>query len=45
MDNGIIYEGQFVKGHFHGEGKLIYPNVLPIRFREVTTRHVGTKAR
>ena len=23
--NGTIYEGQFYKGNFHGEGKLKYP--------------------
>lgn len=28
MENGIVYEGQFVKGQFHGEGRLIYPNVV-----------------
>ena len=27
FQNGDKYEGQFVKGHFHGEGKLLYPNV------------------
>lgn len=24
--NDVIYEGQFRKGEFHGEGTLIYPN-------------------
>ena len=24
--NGVIYEGNFTKGEFHGEGTLIYPN-------------------
>ena len=24
--NGVVYEGQFDKGEFHGEGTLIYPN-------------------
>ncbi len=28
MDNEVVYEGQFFKGHFHGEGNLIYPNVF-----------------
>ncbi len=28
MDNDVIYEGQFFKGQFHGEGNLIYPNVI-----------------
>ena len=24
--NGVIYEGNFNKGEFHGDGTLIYPN-------------------
>jgi len=24
--NGVVYEGNFNKGEFHGEGTLIYPN-------------------
>ncbi len=24
--NGVIYEGNFTKGEFHGDGTLIYPN-------------------
>ena len=24
--NGVVYEGNFTKGEFHGEGTLIYPN-------------------
>lgn len=24
--NGVIYEGSFMKGEFHGNGTLIYPN-------------------
>lgn len=24
--NGVVYEGNFEKGEFHGEGTLIYPN-------------------
>lgn len=45
MENGIVYEGQFVKGQFHGEGKLIYPNVLTFSPRAVTTRRSGSRAR
>ena len=26
LPNGVIYEGNFTKGEFHGEGTLIYPN-------------------
>jgi hypothetical protein len=25
-DNGVIYQGEFEKGFFHGNGVLIYPN-------------------
>ena len=45
MDDGVIYEGNFVKGHFHGEGKLLYPNVSNIKFREVSIRLNGKKER
>ena len=24
--NGVIYDGEFDKGEFHGRGVLIYPN-------------------
>ena len=24
--NGVVYEGNFDKGEFHGDGTLIYPN-------------------
>lgn len=24
--NGVVYEGEFRKGEFHGEGALVYPN-------------------
>ena len=24
--NGVVYEGNFTKGEFHGDGTLIYPN-------------------
>ena len=24
--NGVVYEGNFNKGEFHGDGTLIYPN-------------------
>ena len=24
--NGVVYEGNFLKGEFHGEGTLHYPN-------------------
>lgn len=41
MDNGVIYEGHFVKGHFHGEGKLVYPNVMIHLFREASTKQYG----
>lgn len=26
FSNGVIYEGNFVKGEFHGDGTLIYPH-------------------
>ena len=26
FSNGVVYEGNFTKGEFHGEGTLIYPN-------------------
>ena len=29
--NGVIYEGNFNKGEFHGDGTLIYPNGVSIR--------------
>ena len=32
LDDGVVYEGQFVKGHFHGEGKLLYPNVWFVNY-------------
>lgn len=25
--NNVVYEGNFEKGEFHGDGTLIYPNV------------------
>ena len=28
--NGVIYEGNFEKGEFHGEGTLIYPSGVSI---------------
>ena len=29
--NDVVYEGNFTKGEFHGEGTLIYPNgVSPV---------------
>ena len=28
--NGVIYEGNFNKGEFHGDGTLIYPNGVSI---------------
>ena len=31
--NGVIYEGNFTKGEFHGDGTLIYPNGVSIRKR------------
>lgn len=43
MDNGIIYEGQFVKGHFHGEGKLVYPNVTLFIYREGSIKLNGMR--
>mgnify|MGYP000523907321 CR=1 FL=1 len=24
--NGVVYEGEFKKGEFHGKGTLVYPN-------------------
>ena len=41
----VVYEGEFVKGHFHGEGKLVYPNVRVWRGREVSTRRGGKRAK
>ena len=29
--NGVIYEGNFNKGEFHGDGTLIYPNGVSIQ--------------
>ena len=31
--NGVVYEGQFDKGEFHGDGTLHYPNGVSIGFR------------
>ena len=28
--NGVVYEGQFDKGEFHGDGTLHYPNGVSI---------------
>lgn len=45
MADGVIYEGEFVKGHFHGEGKLMYPNVYLCLSREAITKLSGTLAK
>ena len=45
LADGVVYEGQFVKGHFHGEGKLIYPNVPDTLRREDTIKRSGKKAK
>ena len=29
--NGVVYDGQYDKGEFHGEGTLIYPNGVSIK--------------
>ena len=31
--NGVIYEGNFNKGEFHGDGTLIYPNGVSIQIK------------
>ena len=31
--NGVVYEGNFDKGEFHGDGTLHYPNGVSIRER------------
>ena len=47
--NGVIYEGNFNKGEFHGDGTLIYPNGVSRRewltgiYRDVTLQS-GTEA-
>ena len=33
--NGVVYEGNFDKGEFHGEGTLIYPNGVSITFSHI----------
>ena len=38
--NGVVYEGNFDKGEFHGEGTLIYPNGVSIRFRHYSMYHL-----
>ena len=34
--NGVVYEGQFDKGEFHGDGTLHYPNGVS------TNKHGGS---
>jgi len=37
--NNVVYEGQFNKGEFHGEGTLIYPNGVSTYFDHLITAH------
>jgi hypothetical protein len=37
--NNVVYEGQFNKGEFHGEGTLIYPNGVSTIFTHSITVH------
>lgn len=40
--NNVVYEGQFNKGEFHGEGTLIYPNgVSTILTNSITVHRVA----
>ena len=40
--NGVVYEGNFTKGEFHGEGTLIYPNGVRNPSKVLTSYCVGS---
>ena len=37
--NGVVYDGQYDKGEFHGEGTLIYPNGVSNRILRLSTEN------
>lgn len=39
--NGVVYEGNFLKGEFHGEGTLIYPNGVSLNCLTIQGRYVA----
>ena len=41
--NGVVYEGNFDKGEFHGDGTLHYPNGVSTYSRFICGLNVGER--